>query len=93
LATFIEEFLIIEEAEFKVGKYDWPKPDCWLWDWPQNPAWVPPSDKLCDLCDLCEIDKKCNCIITYLPANKPRITSEAGKGQGVRVEGITYQKG
>jgi hypothetical protein len=93
LTTFMEEFTIIEEAEFKVGKYDWPKPDCWLWDWPQSPAWVPPSDKLCDLCDLCEIDKKCNCIITCLPANKPRITNEAGKGQGVRVEGMTYQKG
>jgi hypothetical protein len=93
LAAFMEEFPIIEEAEFKAGKYDWPKPDCWLWDWPQSPAWVPPSDKLCDLCDLCEIDKKCNCIITCLPANKPRITNEAGKGQGVRVEGMTYQKG
>jgi hypothetical protein len=93
LATFMEEFPIIEEAEFEVGKYDWPKPDCWLWDWPQSPAWVPPSDKLCDLCDLCEIDQKCNCISTCLPANKPRITNEAGKGQGVRVEGMTYQKG
>jgi hypothetical protein len=91
LATFMEQFPIIEVNE--VGKYDWPKPDCWRWDWPQSPAWVPPSDKLCDLCDLCEIDKICNCITTCLPQNMPRITNEAGKGQGVRVVGTTYQKG
>ncbi|KAF4634588.1 hypothetical protein G7Y89_g3514 [Cudoniella acicularis] len=71
LTTFIEEFPIIEETEFK----------------------VPPSDKLYDLYDLYEIDKKCDYIITCLPANKPYITNEAGKGQGVRVEGMTYQKG
>jgi hypothetical protein len=30
LATFIKEFPVIEEAEFKAEKYDWPKPDYWL---------------------------------------------------------------
>jgi SET domain len=89
LAAFMEEFPIIEANEFNVGKFDWSKPDCWLWGWPQSPAWVPPSDRQCDLCN----EEKCNCITTCLPENKPRITNEAGKGQGVRVEGMTYQKG
>ena len=88
LAAFMEEFPSAETAEFEVGKYDWPKPDCWRWDWPQSPAWVDPSETQCDLCK----EEKCNCIITCLPENKPRITNEGGKGQGVRVVGMAYRK-
>ncbi|KAH8650375.1 JmjC domain, hydroxylase-domain-containing protein [Tricladium varicosporioides] len=89
LIPFIEEFSVKTENEYKPEKYDWPRPDRWLWDWPQHPMWVPPSDHQCDLCD----KEKCNCISTCLPKNKPRITNELGKGQGVRVIGLTYIKG
>ena len=70
-------------------KYDWPKPEGWHWDWPQHPMWVPSSDRRCDLCN----KKNCNCIDTCLPENKPQITNEGGKGQGVRVIGLAYMKG
>jgi hypothetical protein len=91
LAPFMEKFHVITENEYKPEKYDWPKPDGWLWDWPQHPMWVPSSDRPCDLCDY---DKKgCNCINTCLPENKPQITNEGGKGQGVRVIGSMYMKG
>ncbi|KAH8595139.1 hypothetical protein B0O99DRAFT_623296 [Bisporella sp. PMI_857] len=89
LAPFIEKFSVITENEYSPEKYDWPKPDRWLWDWPQHPMWVPSSDRQCDLCNI----EKCNCITTCLPENKPRITYERGKGQGVRVNGSTFVKG
>ena len=89
LATLMEEFQIIEENKLNFGKYNWPKPDFWPWDWPQSPAWDPSSDKPCDLCDA----KQCTCINTCLPKNKPQITNEAGKGRGVRVIGIAYTEG
>jgi len=84
LAPLIREFQVIDANECYFEKYDWPKPDCWQWDWPQYPTWAPPSDKLCDLCDLCEIDNLCNCITTCLPQIIPEITNEGKKGQGVR---------
>jgi hypothetical protein len=37
LAPFMEKFLMKTENEYKPEKYDWPKPDRWLWDWPQHP--------------------------------------------------------
>ena len=89
LAPFTEKFPVITENEYNPEKYDWPRPDRWLWDWPQNPMWVPSSDRRCNLCD----EKECNCIVTCLPENKPRITNEGRKGQGVRVIGLTYLKG
>ncbi|PVH72525.1 hypothetical protein DL98DRAFT_520434 [Cadophora sp. DSE1049] len=92
LQPFMEKFHVITENKYK-REYDWPKPDGWLWDWPQHPMWVPDSDdQQCDLCDLCTKDKICNCIITCLPENKPRITNEGRKGQGVRAIGLTYLK-
>jgi hypothetical protein len=84
LAPFIKEFEVISANEWELGQYDWPKPDLWDWEWPQNPASVSPSDTLCDQCD----EKECNCIITCLPKDKPRITNEGGKGQGLRVVGM-----
>jgi hypothetical protein len=92
LALLIKKFQVIDANECYFEKYDWPKPDCWPWDWPQYPTWVPPSDKLCDLCDLCEIDNLCNCITTCLPQIIPEITNEGKKGQGVRAIGTAYQK-
>jgi len=89
LTPFMEEFLVISANEWDVKKYDWPKPDCWTWDWPKNPSWIPPSDTQCDLCN----GGKCDCITRCLPKNKPRITNEGDKGQGLRVIGIPYAKG
>ncbi|KAE8440659.1 hypothetical protein EG329_006838 [Mollisiaceae sp. DMI_Dod_QoI] len=92
VAPLIKKFQVIDANECYFGKYNWPKPDCWQWDWPQNPTWVPPSDKLCDQCDLCEINEPCNCITTCLPQIIPEITNEGKKRQGVRAIGTTYRK-
>lgn len=89
LAPLLEEFPVIEANEFNIEKYEWTKPDCWLWDWPKSLGWIPPSDTPCDLCD----KENCNCIIAHLLKNEPQITSEAEKGQGVRAMGMTYCKG
>ncbi|CZT53511.1 uncharacterized protein RSE6_15126 [Rhynchosporium secalis] len=85
LAPFMKEFHLIEENE--VAKYEWPKPDCWPWEWPRSPSWVPSSDTRCDLCD----QEDCTCIVSCLPQTRPRISNELGKGQGVRAVGI-YRK-
>jgi hypothetical protein len=85
----MEEFPIKKANLFNASKYEWPKPDCWPWDWPKSPGWVPPCDKPCDSCD----KEKCKCIINILPKDQPQITNEAGKGQGVRAMGTTYRKG
>lgn len=92
LDPFMAKFHVITENEYKPEKYDWPKPDRWLWDWPQHPMWVPYSDRQCELCDLCTKENICDCITTCLPENKPRITNEGRKGQGVRAIGLTYLK-
>jgi len=89
LAPLMGEFPLIAANVCDFEKYDWPKPDCWPWDWPQNPTWVPPSDIRCNLCN----GDKCDCMVTCLPQNKPRITNEGEVGQGVRVFGATYPKG
>lgn len=93
MVRLIKKFQVINANECHFEKHDWPKPDCWHWDWPQYPTWVPPSDKLCDLCDRCEIDNPCNCITECLPHIIPEITNEGKKGQGVRAIGTTYRKG
>ncbi|KAH7418748.1 hypothetical protein BKA64DRAFT_655115 [Cadophora sp. MPI-SDFR-AT-0126] len=93
LDLFMEKFHVITENEYEPAGYDWPKPDGWLWDWPRHPMWVPPSDeRQCELCHLCTKEKICDCISTCLPKNKPRITNEGRKGQGVRAIGLTYLK-
>ncbi|KAH8650307.1 JmjC domain, hydroxylase-domain-containing protein [Tricladium varicosporioides] len=92
LSPLIKKFQVIDANECHFEKHDWPKPDCWQWDWPQYPTWVPPSDKLCELCDLCEVDNPCNCITTCLPQIIPEITNEGKKGQGVRAIGTEYRK-
>jgi hypothetical protein len=88
LAPLIKEFHLIEENEWDVAKYEWTKPDCWPWEWPKFPSWVPPSDAQCNLCD----EGDCSCIISCLPRTRPRISNELGKGQGVRAVGV-YRKG
>lgn len=42
LTPLMEEFPVIEKNERDAKKYDRPKPDCWTWDWPKNPGWIPP---------------------------------------------------
>jgi hypothetical protein len=80
LGPFLDEFEIITANEW-VSNYNWPKPDRWDGAWPQNPASVSPSDESrCDDCD----KKDCQCILMCLPKSEPRITTEGGKGQGVR---------
>lgn len=86
---FMDIFEVMEN-EYTPEGFDWPKPDGWLEDWPQHPMWVPPSDSQCNLCNLCTKDQACDCITTCVPRNKPRITYEGEKGQGVRVIGSTY---
>ncbi len=88
LAPFMEEFPLIKESVWNFEKYDWPKPDCWLWGWPKHPGWIPPSDTQCDLCKKSE----CNCIVSCVPEIQPRLTNELGKGQGVRAVDV-YEKG
>lgn len=91
LAPFMEKFLVVEENVYEPEKHDWPKPDRWPWAWPKHPQWAPSSERWCGQCEGGK--DKCNCIVTCLPKNKPRIMSEGDKGQGVRVIGSTYVKG
>jgi hypothetical protein len=97
LAPFIEVFPQIKESMCHFEKYNWPKPDCWPWEWPQCPNWIPSSDKRCDLCNDEGYNKggngeECSCILSCLPETQPRITNEPGKGQGIRAIDVAYAK-
>ncbi len=81
LVPLLGLFSIIKDNLFRKDAYDWPRPDGWIWPWPEDPTrTVPDRDKFCAKC---KAKKQCSCFKKNVP-DIPRVSVDGSRGPGVR---------